>query len=286
MQIETFQQHRDYLFAIAYRMLGTASDADDVLQEAWLRSRAGDEALENPRGWLVTVVTRLCLDRLRELKRRREDYIGTWLPEPLLTRPETQPETRAELAESVSLAFLTLLETLNPVERAVFLLRQVFSYDYPEIAAVVEKSESNCRQLFHRAQQHVDARRPRFDASPEAQGRIVQAFVQAAGSGDMKAMLALLKDDVALYSDGGGKALAAINPLHGAQTVASFFIGLAARTPPDLRAETAVVNGHVALLLYEGAGITTVMILESEAGKITTIRVIRNPDKLSRVRSN
>lgn len=282
MQIETFQQHRDYLFAIAYRMLGTASDADDVLQEAWLRSRAGDEALENPRGWLVTVVTRLCLDRLRELKRRREDYIGPWLPEPLLT----QPDSRAELAESVSLAFLTLLETLNPVERAVFLLRQVFNYDYPEIAAVVEKSEANCRQLFHRAQQHVDAGRPRYDASPEAQGRIVQAFVQAASSGDMKAMLALLKDDVALYSDGGGKALSAIKPLHGAQTVASFFLGLASRTPPDTRAETAVVNGHVALLLYQGEGITTVMVLESEAGKITNIRVVRNPDKLTRIQSN
>src|SRR5690606_267013 len=189
MQEESFfDRQRSYLFAIAYRMLGSAADADDMVQEAWLRWQRDDRSgVSNPRGWLAGVVTRLCIDRLRELKRRREEYIGPWLPEPLIEAP---PDG-AELAESLSLAFMTLLERLTPMERAVFLLRQVFSYEYADIAAIVGKSEAACRQQFSRAQKHLTGERPRCDTSAEAQQRMLESFIEATSSGDLSRIEAI-----------------------------------------------------------------------------------------------
>lgn len=282
MQEESFfEQQRSYLFAIAYRMLGSAADADDMVQEAWLRWQRDDRSgVSNPRGYLAGVVTRLCLDRLRELKRRREEYVGPWLPEPLLTQA---PADGGELAESLSLAFLTMLERLTPVERAVFLLRQVFGYEYAEIAAIVGKSEANCRQQFSRAQKAIAEARPRFETSREAQQRMLQGFLEAVGSGDLSRIEGILREDVEFISDGGGKAIAARRVLHGRSEVAKFLHGLAQRSPEGVSFEFAPVNGQLGLLLKLQGRLETVFVIESVDGAAQTIRAIRNPDKLARI---
>jgi len=282
MQEESFfDQQRSYLFAIAYRMLGSAADADDMVQEAWLRWQRDDRSgVSNPRGYLAGVVTRLCLDRLRELKRRREEYVGPWLPEPLLTQA---PADGGELAESLSLAFLTMLERLTPVERAVFLLRQVFGYEYAEIAAIVGKSEANCRQQFSRAQKAIAEARPRFETSREAQQRMLQGFLEAVGSGDLSRIEGILREDVEFISDGGGKAIAARRVLHGRSEVAKFLHGLAQRSPEGVSFEFAPVNGQLGLLLKLQGRLETVFVIESVDGAAQTIRAIRNPDKLARI---
>lgn len=279
MQEESFfEQQRSYLFAIAYRMLGSA---DDMVQEAWLRWQRDDRSgVSNPRGYLAGVVTRLCLDRLRELKRRREEYVGPWLPEPLLTQA---PADGGELAESLSLAFLTMLERLTPVERAVFLLRQVFGYEYAEIAAIVGKSEANCRQQFSRAQKAIAEARPRFETSREAQQRMLQGFLEAVGSGDLSRIEGILREDVEFISDGGGKAIAARRVLHGRSEVAKFLHGLAQRSPEGVSFEFAPVNGQLGLLLKLQGRLETVFVIESVDGAAQTIRAIRNPDKLARI---
>ncbi|MCG3181976.1 MAG: ECF RNA polymerase sigma factor SigJ [Planctomycetes bacterium] len=282
MQEESFfDRQRSYLFAIAYRMLGSAADADDMVQEAWLRWQRDDRSgVSNPRGYLAGVVTRLCLDRLRELKRRREEYVGPWLPEPLLTQA---PADGGELAESLSLAFLTMLERLTPVERAVFLLRQVFGYEYAEIAAIVGKSEANCRQQFSRAQKAIAEARPRFETSREAQQRMLQGFLEAVGSGDLSRIESILREDVEFISDGGGKAVAARRVLHGRSEVAKFLHGLAHRSPEGVSFEFAPVNGQLGLLLKLQGRLETVFVIESVDGAAQTIRAIRNPDKLARI---
>lgn len=282
MQEESFfDRQRSYLFAIAYRMLGSAADADDMVQEAWLRWQRDDRSgVSNPRGYLAGVVTRLCLDRLRELKRRREEYVGPWLPEPLLTQA---PADGGELAESLSLAFLTMLERLTPVERAVFLLRQVFGYEYAEIAAIVGKSEANCRQQFSRAQKAIAEARPRFETSREAQQRMLQGFLEAVGSGDLSRIESILREDVEFISDGGGKAIAARRVLHGRSEVAKFLHGLAQRSPEGVSFEFAPVNGQLGLLLKLQGSLETVFVIESVDGAAQTIRAIRNPDKLARI---
>lgn len=282
MQEESFfDRQRSYLFAIAYRMLGSAADADDMVQEAWLRWQRDDRSgVSNPRGYLAGVVTRLCLDRLRELKRRREEYVGPWLPEPLLTQA---PADGGELAESLSLAFLTMLERLTPVERAVFLLRQVFGYEYAEIAAIVGKSEANCRQQFSRAQKAIAEARPRFETSREAQQRMLQGFLEALGSGDLSRIEGILREDVEFISDGGGKAIAARRVLHGRSEVAKFLHGLAQRSPEGVSFEFAPVNGQLGLLLKLQGSLETVFVIESVDGAAQTIRAIRNPDKLARI---
>ncbi|MCB9892826.1 MAG: RNA polymerase sigma-70 factor [Planctomycetes bacterium] len=277
----SFDNHRAYLFAIAYRMLGSAADADDIVQDAWLRwQREPRDAVEKPKAWLASVVTRLSIDRLRELKRRREEYVGPWLPEPLVS---AAPPDGGELAESLSLAFLTMLERLTPVERAVFLLRQVFGYDYPEIAAIVGKTEANCRQQFSRAQKHLSDARPRFETSPQAQQRMLQGFLDAVGSGDIARIEAILREDVELISDGGGKVAAAMRVLKGREIVAKFFKGVASRPLAELSYEFAAVNGQVGLLLKVAGRLDTIFVIESIDGQAHTISAVRNPDKLARV---
>ena len=276
-----FDEHRQYLFAIAYRMLGSAADADDMVQEAWLRWQRDDRgAIDKPKSYLASIVTRLCLDRLRELKRCREEYVGPWLPEPLI---EQSDGDGGEMAESLSLAFLTLMETLTPVERAVFLLRQVFGYEYEDIADIVDKSEANCRQQFHRAQKHLTDGRKRYETSQEAQQKMLQSFLAAAGSGDMTQIEAVLREDVEFISDGGGKAVAAYNVLRGRPVVAKFIHGLASRATDAITFDFAPVNGHMGLLMRDAGSLVTIFVIESEDGQAQTIRAIRNPDKLARI---
>lgn len=274
-----FDQHRDRLFGYAYRMTGSAADADDIVQEAWLRWRDARK-VDQPAAWLTTIVMRLSIDRLRELKRRREEYIGPWLPEPLVN----EPADRLELAESLNLAFLTLLETLTPTERAVFLLRQAFGCEYAEIAAIVETSEDNARQLFSRARKRVAEGRPRFDKSPDEQRRLLSGFVEALRQGDMNALLSVLKEDISMWSDGGGKVAAAIRPLHGASSVAAFFMGVTKLPNAGYRVEFAEVNGEAGLLLFENDALNSVFSVEVIDGRIAELRVIRNPDKLARIK--
>jgi RNA polymerase sigma-70 factor (ECF subfamily) len=225
-RFEAFDEHRNLLFSIAYRMLGSVADAEDLVQETFLRWQDAEPGeVKSPRAFLSTVITRLCINHLRSARVRREQYVGPWLPEPLLTARGADPEGDARRAESLSMAFLVLLESLSPVERSVFLLREVFDYDYPEIAQVVGKSEVNCRQTLRRARQYVVERRPRFDPSPSQREQLTSQFLKASAEGDMQGLLALLAEDVALWSDGGGKASAALRPIWGADRVVRFMLG-------------------------------------------------------------
>src|SRR5436305_5443299 len=218
---QIFNQYRALLFSIAYRMLGSATDAEDIVQEAFLRwLQASDEEIQSPKAFLSTVVTRLCIDQLRSARAQREQYVGPWLPEPIPTGQRQDLTETAVLAESLSFAFLVMLESLGPLERAVFLLREVFDYDYSEIAAIVGKSEANCRQVLHRAHQHLGQRRPRYDVSHEQQERITSQFMHATTSGDMQGLLNLLTDDIVFTADSGGKVRAGLKPVHGPDKVA------------------------------------------------------------------
>ena len=286
---EVFDRHRPFLFSVAYRMLGTVADAEDVVQEAYLRWRRvsdeGEAGPRSPRAYLSTVVTRLSIDRLRQQKARREEYVGPWLPEPLVTEGEgvAGPSGAVELEESLSMAFLVLLESLNPVERAVFLLREVFGYEYPEIARVVGKGETNTRQIAHRARGALHARRPRFEGSPEQGERLTRRFLEASRSGDMEALVSLLADDVTVWSDGGGKATAARRPIHGKEKVARFFLGVAGKAGPGLVARTASVNGGPGVVVYADRRPAMVLALGVEEGRIRAVRAVLNPDKLGAV---
>ncbi|MDC1142494.1 RNA polymerase sigma factor SigJ [Planctomycetota bacterium] len=277
---ELFEQERQYLFAIAYRMLGSATDADDMIQEAWLRwNKTLQPDVANPTAFLARTITRLCIDRLRELKRRREEYVGPWLAEPIAE----DPPDRNELAESLSLAFVTLLERLTPVERAVFLLRQVFGYEYNEIADVVGKAEANCRKVFSRARDHLAGDTIRYETSPEAQRKMIESFMEAAGSGDASRLESILREDVEFWSDGGGKVLAAKVVVRGRAPVANFILGISRQQPDDLSIEFNAVNGQVGLLLRESGKLTTVFVFQSIDGEAHRIHAIRNPDKLQRL---
>jgi RNA polymerase sigma-70 factor (ECF subfamily) len=226
-------------------MLGSVLDAEDVVQEAYLRwQRALQAELRSPRAYLSAVVTRLCIDQLRSAKARREEYAGPWLPEPLPTEPAPV------LDESLSMAFLVLLESLTPTERAVFLLREVFDYNYGEISDLVDKSEENCRQIARRARQSVAARRPRFESSPEQEERLMGSFLEACFGGDMEGLLALLSEDVTLWSDGGGKTPAALNPIRGADKVVRFLFGIIRKAPPGFVVRRASINGRPGLIGY------------------------------------
>ena len=229
---EVFEAHRDLMFAVAYRMLGTITDAEDAVQDAWLRWSAASRAdVADPRSYLARIVTNTALNRLRSVRSRREAYIGPWLPEPLLTAAGPDAAERAELAESVSVAMLVVLESLTPEERAVFVLREVFGFEYAEIGAAVGRSVPAARQLAHRAREHVQARRPRFDVDRNQQREVTERFLAAAGGGDIEGLMSVLAPDVTLLTDGGGKALAALRPITGAGKVARFSWPLpAART--------------------------------------------------------
>ncbi|WP_420473934.1 RNA polymerase sigma-70 factor [Noviherbaspirillum sp. ST9] len=275
---------RARLFSIAYRMLGTRADAEDVVQDAWLRWQVADHAaLQSAEAWLVTVTTRLALDRLRERKAERESYVGWWLPEPLVELDENTPETAAELASDVSLALLWTLERLSADERAAFLLRQVFDQDYAEIAALLGKSEASCRQLTHRAQEKVRDGRPRFQSTPEAHKALLGAFMQAAARGDREAMKALLSPDVTFVSDGGGKMPSFHRILRGAGRIAGVFWSLENQNPGQVHYQMARINGEPGLLRYVNGRIESAQSFHIEDGRITAVFVVRNPDKLTGV---
>jgi len=279
-QLESFTDNRPLLFSIAYRMLGSATDAEDIVQETWLRwQKASAEEITSPRSFLTTVTTRLCIDQLRSARAQREVYVGPWLPEPIYTAGLSE---RVEMADSLSIAFLVLLESLTPHERAIFLLRQVFDYEYNEIAQIVGKSESNCRQLFHRAQKHITERRPRYQTSPQQKAKLVHSFIAACNTGDMDGLLNLLESDIVLYSDGGGKVQAARNPVYGSQNVARFLLGkLKKASVAGLRVETTQLNGQLSLIIYWGEKLYTVVNFEFDNGHISQLHLVVNPDKLA-----
>jgi len=275
---------RAKLFSVAYRMLGTRADAEDVVQDAWLRWQAADHAsLQSAEAWLVTVTTRLALDRLRERKAERENYVGWWLPEPLVELDENTPETAAELASDVSLALLWTLERLSADERAAFLLRQVFDQDYADIAALLGKSEAACRQLAHRAQDKMRDGRPRFQSTPEAHRALLLAFMQAAARADREAMKALLSPDVSFVSDGGGKTPSFHRILRGAGRIAGVFWTLEHQYPGQVQYRMARINGEPGLLRYVNGRIESAQSFYIEDGRIAGVFVVRNPDKLTGV---
>ena len=284
-RVEDFERHRSLLFSIAYRMLGSVADAEDVVQEAYLRWREVPETeVRSPRSYLSAVITRLSIDRLRSAQAWREEYVGPWLPEPLLSDRTEEITDATELDESLSMAFLVLLESLNPVERAVFLLREVFDYEYAEISRLLGKSEANCRQISRRARRSVAARRPRFDPSPEAEERLFGRFLEACMGGDMEALLSLLWEDVTLWSDGGGKVVAARNPIHGADRVARFLLGIAREAPPGFVLRWLPVNGRPGLVGYFADGRPqSVVTLDVAQGSIRAVMLVVNPEKLQNV---
>ena len=278
---EDFERHRSLLFSIAYRMLGSVAEAVDVVQEAYLRWREVAEAeVRSPRSYLSAVVTRLSIDRLRSARVRREEYVGPWLPEPLISDREGELAVQDELDESLSMAFLVLLESLNPVERVVFLLREVFDYGYEEISSIVGRSEANCRQIARRARQSVAARRPRFERSLEKEKRLTERFVEACMSGDMEGLLELLSEDVTLWSDGGGKVAASPYPIYGAERVARFLVGVLRTVPPGFFAHPARINGGPGAVGYVDYHPTGVVALDVAEGRIRGVRIVVNPDKL------
>jgi RNA polymerase sigma-70 factor (TIGR02957 family) len=276
MNDDPFVTHRGLFFTVAYEMLGSAVDAEDVLQETWLRWADVDQAeVHDPRAYLVRIVTRQALNRLRRVARQREDYVGEWLPEPLLTSPDAAED--AELAENVSIAMLTVLETLGPAERAVFVLHEVFETPYEEIAEVVNKTPAAVRQIAHRARQHVAARRPRMQVDRAQQKAILERFMAAISSGDLHALLEVLAPEVVLIADGGGLANAARKPVTGIEKVAAFLARVVEL--PNLLATTAWLNGMPGAL-FDVDGEATAVSLVVEDGHITRIYAIRNPEKL------
>ena len=280
MSEDAFARHRSLLFTVAYEMLGSASDAEDVVQETWLRWADVDHAeVRDPRAYLVRIVTRQALNRLRTLARRREDYVGEWLPEPLLTSPDVAADV--ELAESVSIAMLTVLETLGPAERAVFVLREVFDTPYDEIAEAVGKSPAAVRQIAHRARDHVAARRPRMPVSTTEQQEAVDRFLAAIRHGDLQGLLDVLAPDVVIVADGGGLVAAARRPIEGAERVAGFLI--AGLRSVDFEAKAVWLNGSPAIRIDIGGEVDTAVSLAVENGRITRIYAIRNPHKLARL---
>jgi RNA polymerase sigma-70 factor (TIGR02957 family) len=286
-EAEQFPELRRSAFAIAYRMLGSVSEAEDVVQEGFLRlhrARAGGERIQSPRAYLSTVVSRLSLDHLRSARVRRETYIGEWLPEPLLASADDDPAHKAEMADSLSLAFLVLLESLSPEQRAAFLLREVFDESYERIAEIIGSSAQNARQLASRARRHVQERRPRFETSREQRDELATRFFAAAEEGDLEALEQLLAHDVVLRGDGGGKAPALARAVHGRARVARTLIGglrAAARRIGGLSSRREEVNGQPGALLFDGEGrLIAVMILDVAEGQIQSVNSIVNPDKL------
>ena len=278
-----FEEQRSYLFSIAYRLLGSVSDAEDIVQDAFLRwDREPLPDLRSPRAYLTTIVVRLCLDQLRSARAKREIYVGPWLPEPLITTGRTDLTDSLVLRESLSFAFLLMLENLSPLERAVFVLREVFDYDYPEIALSVDKSEANCRQVFHRARQRLAQRQSRFEATREQTEQITREFMRATTNGDVQDLLRLLAEDVVAISDGGGKAFAALRPVHSRENVSRGVLGSFSKAPPDsVRMEE--VNGQPAIVATRGGEPRGVLLLDVKAGKVQALYAVVNPDKLRNV---
>ena len=290
--LAAFDRHRRLLFSVAYQMLGSVADAEDVVQDTWLRGSAADRSgVADERAYLVQITTRLALDRMDSARARRESYVGPWLPEPLLTGgapvasgPEAPaPEDAAELGEQVSLALLVVLETLSPAERAVFVLREVFGMSVAEVAGALGRSGAAVRQMAHRAREHVHARQPRFDADQRSQREVTERFFAAVAGGDMEALLAALAPDVVLISDGGGKASAARRPITGADKVARFLVGIVEKGGdlPGLRIQVAEVNGLPAIVGWVDSEPFGSISLAVTDGRIEQVLVVVNPDKLT-----
>jgi RNA polymerase sigma-70 factor (ECF subfamily) len=289
MTPDVFSADRPLLFSIAYRMLGSASDAEDVLQDAWVRyCRVDRSTIRSPKALATTIVTRLCLDRLKSARATREEYVGPWLPEPVLTSEVDGPEARLQRAESVTLAFLVLLETLSPEERAVFVLKEIFEYEHAEIADILRTTAESSRQLLHRAKARLADGRPRWIGTAESRRAVAERFARAFTSGDGSALTAMLAEDVGMWSDGGGKASAARRPLLGRDSVVHFLVGLhrTAETAGQVRDVSLTiedVNLEPALVLRLGRRLESIFVLSIDEGVISAIRVVRNPDKLARI---
>lgn len=280
-KVEIFTQSRARLFGIAYRMLGTQADAEDILQEAYIRwHKMEADGIETPEAWLVTVVTRLSIDRLRKASVERETYIGPWLPEPLITSNAPTPAEQAELASNLSLAFLVLLERLSPVERAVFLLHDIFDCAYSEVARVVGKSETAARQMIHRARERVRNEKPRFKADENERANLIKTFAAASAAGDEKTLLSLFSDDISVMSDGGGKVTAARKILRGKNRLIRLFTVAVAKNIEHITARLITINGQIGLLEFFDGKPLAVTTFEIEDGKITAIYRVMNPDKL------
>ncbi|WP_149193272.1 RNA polymerase sigma-70 factor [Luteimonas suaedae] len=277
-----FETHRPRLFALAYRLLGSRTDAEDVVQDAWLRWRQADTiGIRDAEAWLVTATTRLGIDRLRAARSQREHYVGPWLPEPAEIDEAPGPEDATAIAEQVSLAFLAVLERLGPEERAAYLLKEAFDYDYARIALLLGHSEANCRQMVHRARSRVQSGRTRFAVEPERHRVLLERFMQAARIGDRRAITALLREDARLLSDGGGKAPAAIRPLQGGERIARLFWAAYRRPDPALEWRIGRVNGEPAILRHRGGTLEAVMVIVTDGERIVELLHLSNPDKLA-----
>lgn len=272
----SFEEHRRFLVGLAYRMLGSLAEAEDIVQDAFLRwSEVEQDKVENPRAYLARVVSRLCLDRMKSAQARREQYVGTWLPEPMLASPAQS------IAEDLSVALLLTLERLSPLERAAFLLHDVFDMDYAEVAGALDRSEAACRQLAARAREHVRDERPRFETTTETRERLASAFQAAMLTGDLQTIAQMLADDAVFYTDGGGKRLAALNPIYGRDKILRFLAGIGTKNPlpkPD-EVERADINGLPGFVVRLADGLETLS-LEIANDQIVAIYGVRNPDKL------
>ncbi|MFD5338604.1 RNA polymerase sigma-70 factor [Streptomyces hawaiiensis] len=281
---DVFEAHRPVLLGVAYRMLGRVADAEDVVQEAWLRwSGAARDDVREPRGYLVRITTRLAIDRLRQIKARGETYVGPWLPEPYATDfGDTVPDTaeRAVLADSVSLAVLVVLESLSPLERAVFVLREAFGFPYADIAAMLDRGEPAVRQLSGRARKHVEERRPRYEVDPAQQRELTERFLAAAADGDLEGLMALLAPEVRLVGDSGGKARAPLRVVQTADKVGRFLVGAAQKGLPGLTVRFLELNGGPAVLILSGGKPDSVLQLDVADGRVQSVYIVRNPDKL------
>lgn len=287
MSIDDFTTHRALLFSIAYRMLGSVAEAEDLVQETflrWQRQEAAAIEIEAPKAWLVATITRLAIDQLRSARRRREDYVGVWLPEPIVDETVAAPDARAALADSLGMAFLFLLETLGPTERAVFLLREIFDYDYEEIAEIVGKSEANCRQLVSRAKNRLAQREPERSAPTRGAEKLVQRFLAACTSGKVGELLEVLTENAVLYSDGGGRVRAALRPILGADRISRFYAGLHERAFAGAKVELTTVNGEVGAVMRGRDGRLSVLAFAVEGNRIRAIYTVMNPEKLGGVR--
>lgn len=285
-QTALFQQHRPRLFGLAYRMLGTPGDAEDILHDAWLRWHEQDIALlDDPEAWLVTVTTRLALDRLRRAKTERQHHVGPWLPEPLVAEEE-EPQTKAERGESLQISFLLMLERLSAEERAAFLLHDIFDYSHAEAAAMLGIAEDACRQRAHRAKQRLREGRPRFTHAPEAQQRLLEKFMQAMQQPTPEVLKSLFADDVMLLADGGGRATAVLRPLNGSDRVARLYMQIAERYQTmDAVHRLQWLNGAPALLTWVEGELATVMWIETDGEQIVSVHSLRDPIKLARLKA-
>jgi RNA polymerase sigma-70 factor (ECF subfamily) len=284
-QVESFEAHRRALIGLAYRMLGSRAEAEDVVQDAYLRWHAVDPGtIEEPRRYLGRVVTRLCLDRMKSAKARHEIYVGQWLPEPVVDEV-FDAEHAGDLARDLSVALMLILERLSPLERAAFLLHDVFGLDFAEVSGALGRGEAACRQLAARARAHIDAGRPRFPASQEEGHRLAAAFHEAAASGDLHRLTQLLAQDAVLYSDGGGKRAAALKPIYGADKILRFLAGVTRKNTAlqTMHVRAATINGLAGFVMREADGSASTMAFECSAGRIVAIYVVRNPEKLRHV---